>query len=83
MSANALHVARYLVKLAAGESEPEHLTHMRLQKLLYYVQGWSLAATGERFFDGEIQAWTHGPVACWSPSTPVAISSARTTGAGS
>ena len=41
--AKAIGVARDLVRLAADEPEPDHLTHMRLQKLLYYVQGWSLA----------------------------------------
>lgn len=39
------------------------MTHMRLQKLLYYVQGWSLAIRGNPMFDSVIQAWRHGPVA--------------------
>src|SRR5262249_50830431 len=41
--AQAIDVARYLIQLAAAEDEPELLSHLRLQKLLYYVQGWSLA----------------------------------------
>jgi len=55
-------VARYLLQLAAQEPESEPLTHMRLQKLLYYVQGWSLVATDRRIFDDPIEAWVHGPV---------------------
>jgi uncharacterized phage-associated protein len=57
-----IEVARYLIHLAAAEEEPEFLTHLRLQKLLYYVQGWSLAVRGQPFFAGSLEAWTHGPV---------------------
>ncbi len=60
--AEAVDIARYLIKLAAAEPEPEYLSHMRLQKLLYYVQGWSLAATSRPAFDSAIEAWAHGPV---------------------
>ncbi len=35
---------------------------MQIQKLLYYVQCWSLAWTGEVAFDSSIQAWSDGPV---------------------
>lgn len=38
------------------------MTNLRLQKLLYYAQGWHLALLGEPLFSEEIQAWTHGPV---------------------
>jgi len=56
--------ARYLLWLAEGEPDGgEPVTHLRLQKLLYYAQGWSLAATGQPLFDEELQAWEHGPVA--------------------
>lgn len=60
--AKSLDVARNLIHLAAAEEEPENLTHMRLQKLLYYVQGWSLALRGKPMFNGRIEAWAHGPV---------------------
>lgn len=58
----AIDVAQYLIYLAASESEPEFLTHMRLQKLLYYVQGWSLALHNRSMFRERIEAWAHGPV---------------------
>lgn len=35
---------------------------MQLQKLLYYVQAWSLAWDGSPVFDESIEAWTDGPV---------------------
>lgn len=34
----------------------------RLQKLLYYVQAWHLAVTGQPLFPEPIKAWKHGPV---------------------
>jgi uncharacterized phage-associated protein len=58
----AVVAARCLVDLAANEDEPEYLTHMRLQKLLYYAQGWSLALRQRPLFADQIQAWAHGPV---------------------
>lgn len=56
----ALKVAQYLVKLAGADEE--YLTHLRLQKLLYYCQGWSLALRGRELFPDRIEAWVHGPV---------------------
>ncbi|GAA3017909.1 hypothetical protein Aglo01_08090 [Actinokineospora globicatena] len=35
---------------------------MKLQKLLYYTQGWHLGLTGEVLFPNRIEAWTAGPV---------------------
>ncbi len=59
---DAIAVARYVIKLAAAEPEPELVSHMRLQKLLYYIQGWHLAAKNRPAFESAIEAWTHGPV---------------------
>jgi uncharacterized phage-associated protein len=42
---------------------PEHgFTHMKLQKLLYYMQGYHVAALGQPLFVEPIEAWEHGPV---------------------
>ena len=38
------------------------ITHLKLQKLVYYAQAWSLAVRGEPIFEEHIEAWTHGPV---------------------
>jgi uncharacterized phage-associated protein len=38
------------------------ITHLKLQKLLYFAQAWHLANKGESLFNDEIQAWAHGPV---------------------
>ncbi len=37
-------------------------TTMKLQKLLYYCQGWHLAWDGEPLFSERIEAWANGPV---------------------
>ena len=62
--ASSLDVAQYLIHLAAPceDEDVDCLSHLRLQKLLYYVQGWHLAAYGKPLFSGRIEAWKHGPV---------------------
>lgn len=60
--AKAIDVARYLIRLASAENEPEPLSNMRLQKLLYYVQGWSLAHRNKPMFSDRVEAWPYGPV---------------------
>lgn len=40
----------------------EGLTHLKLQKLLYYAQGINLSMNGCTLFDEQIEAWGHGPV---------------------
>jgi uncharacterized phage-associated protein len=38
------------------------LSHLKLQKLLYYIQSWNLAFDKVPLFQGKFQAWIHGPV---------------------
>ncbi|MBD3342770.1 MAG: DUF4065 domain-containing protein [Candidatus Lokiarchaeota archaeon] len=38
------------------------ITNLKLQKLLYFAQGWYIALYDELLFEDEIQAWVHGPV---------------------
>jgi uncharacterized phage-associated protein len=42
----------------AGDS----ITHLKLQKLVYYAQAWALALLGRPLFEEDFQAWAHGPV---------------------
>jgi uncharacterized phage-associated protein len=51
-----LQVANYILSNAGPMSA------MKLQKLVYYSQAWSLALNGQVLFDSEIQAWAFGPV---------------------
>lgn len=57
----AIQTAYYLLELASKEAEPMFLTHLQIQKLLYYVQGWSLALRGNPIFEDPLEAWVHGP----------------------
>jgi uncharacterized phage-associated protein len=38
------------------------MTHMKLQKLVYYSQAWSLVWDEKRLFEEKIEAWINGPV---------------------
>jgi len=38
------------------------VTAIKLQKLVYYSQAWSLVWDDEPLFEDEIQAWANGPV---------------------
>lgn len=63
----ALDVAYYF--LERGRENPEKdITPLKLQKLLYYAQAWSLAFLGRPLFAEVIEAWKNGPVvyAVWS-----------------
>lgn len=49
-------VAKYILKSNGA------MTTMKLQKLVYYSQAWSLAWDGEPLFSHDFQAWANGPV---------------------
>jgi uncharacterized phage-associated protein len=59
--AEALDVARYMLTLV-NEEEGDLMSNLKLQKLLYYAQGYYLAICGEPLFEDEIFAWQYGPV---------------------
>lgn len=42
----------------AGDS----ITHLKLQKLLYYAQAWCIVLSGKSLFEDDFEAWSHGPV---------------------
>jgi phage-associated protein len=45
-----------------AEEEGEQITNLKLQKLLYYAQGYSLAILDRPLFADKIENWPHGPV---------------------
>lgn len=53
---NVFDVADYIVK------NVDNITAMKLQKLVYYSQAWSLAWDDEPLFEEDFQAWANGPV---------------------
>lgn len=48
--------------LLLGHDAGRPLTHIEVQKLLFFLEGWHLAIAGDRLFDEDFQAWANGPV---------------------
>lgn len=48
--------------LAVAKKHGELLTPMKLQKLVFYAHGWSLALAQEPLVSNRIEAWAWGPV---------------------
>jgi uncharacterized phage-associated protein len=61
MNLPAIDVANYFLSKADPEAG-DVISNLKLQKLLYYAQGFHLAIYGERLFIEQIKAWKHGPV---------------------
>ena len=64
MAYKALDIAKKLI-FKAQNDEPnggESLTNLKLQKLLYYQQGFHLAFFGTPLFAEDVEAWMYGPV---------------------
>lgn len=57
---SASEVAKYIVHFFQECEDP--VTNLKLQKLLYYVQGWHLGLFNTPAFADDFQAWVHGPV---------------------
>lgn len=56
----AASVARYILRFFQQAGDP--ISNLKLQKLLYYSQGWHLAVRGTPLFSDRLEAWVHGPV---------------------
>ena len=54
-------VARFFLA-NQDEEAGELITHLKLQKLCYYAQGFHLALNGTPLFSEPVEAWQHGPV---------------------
>jgi len=55
-----LAIANTLIGIASNSDNP--VTHLKLQKLVYYSHGWWLALADQPLFLEHIKAWDHGPV---------------------
>ena len=53
---NCFDVAKYILE------KKRKMTAMKLQKLIYYSQAWSLVWDDEPLFNDRIEAWLNGPV---------------------
>ena len=56
-------VVRFIVNAGDTFEDGDSISNMKLQKLLYYCQGFHLASfEGAALFDEKVEAWEHGPV---------------------
>lgn len=61
MSYPVLEIAKKII--ASTDSEKgEIISNLKLQKLLYYMQGFFIAVFDKPLFDSDIKAWQYGPV---------------------
>lgn len=60
MKATASDIAKYIITVFHDAGDM--ITNMKVQKLLYYIQGWHLGVYNDTAFSEELQAWVHGPV---------------------
>lgn len=61
MAYPVIQIANELLRLAY-DGEGDLMTNLKLQKMLYYQQGFHLAYFGTPLFDEDIEAWMYGPV---------------------
>lgn len=54
-------VAEYFLSKVNSEYG-DCISNLKLQKLVYYAQGFVLAITGKTLFNEDLLAWQHGPV---------------------
>lgn len=57
---DVLDIARYIINKC--NEKGIIISNLKLQKLLYFVQGYTFAFDGHRCFSNKIQAWDYGPV---------------------
>lgn len=57
--ANVFDVAKYIIEHSGKNGK---MSTMKLQKLCYYAQAWSLVWDDTPLFEEEFEAWANGPV---------------------
>ena len=62
MAYNVNDIANTLLRYAENTEGGDLMSNMKLQKMLYYQQGFHLAMFGTPLFDDDLEAWMYGPV---------------------
>lgn len=57
----ATDIANFFISLS-NSAEEGHITNMKVNKLVYFAQAWSMVTLKQKLFDEKIEAWPHGPV---------------------
>ena len=58
----ASEVVNFILVLGDQYDDGDPISSLKLQKLLYYCQGFNLGAYDRPLFKEEVEAWEHGPV---------------------
>lgn len=53
---DSIELAKFILAKLGG------MPHLKLQKLIYYIEAWHLAIFEESIIDDGFEAWMHGPV---------------------
>ena len=61
MSFNALDIANKVI-INTDIDKGDIISNFKLQKIMYYLQGFNLAFFDEKLFEDDIEAWQYGPV---------------------
>lgn len=61
MAYAALDIAKWFIN-AIDRNAGESISHLKVQKLLYFAEGWSQLCFDRELFNESMQAWAHGPV---------------------
>lgn len=54
-------IADYFISKADANAG-DLITHLKLQKVVYYAQAWYLVLNDKELVEDEFEAWVHGPV---------------------
>lgn len=61
-NSGSCHVVADYFLLQVDPTSGDTISNLKLQKLCYYAQAWSLALCNKPLFSDRIEAWAHGPV---------------------
>lgn len=61
MAFNAIDIANKII-INTDSDKGDIVSNLKLQKMMYYLQGFNLAFFEEKLFDEDIEAWQYGPV---------------------
>lgn len=62
MTYKVIDIAKKILAKASSSEFEDLICNMKLQKMLYYMQGFHLAYFDAPLFEEEIEAWMYGPV---------------------
>jgi uncharacterized phage-associated protein len=57
---NSIDLSKYILKYF--KQKDETINHLKLQKLVYYIDAWHNVFLNEPLIEEDFEAWMHGPV---------------------